>query len=222
MTLNQKIDWVKDLLSGEHSLRNRNDFYIPTQDIPANIDEHFWEILQKFEREGLVKKAYLGFAGFFDDERKPEVFKTIGEDGSIPEVSYEDGNGKKKIRKLLPTYYIEIDATKLDNAKTQRATREEVEFDPLSGVISFEKINYAFHKKGDKTRRNFFRQLWGKRKIKKAEVVKRKGELTPPETVATNLDFIDSAQMFDRSSTAKDKLDALDRYPKIKTLFLRV
>ena len=57
MTLNQKIDWVKDLLSGQHSLWNRNDLYVPAQNIPANIAEHFWEILEKFEREGFVKKV---------------------------------------------------------------------------------------------------------------------------------------------------------------------
>lgn len=141
MTLNQKIDWVKDLLSGQHSLWNRSDFYIPTQDISTDVAGHFWEIIQKFEREGLVKKAYLGYAGLFDADHKPEVFETIGDDGKIPKFSYKDDEDKKtKTVKLIPTYYIEID--KKNWVDDKKLTKEGVESAPKARMIEKERNNF--------------------------------------------------------------------------------
>ncbi|HEY4505906.1 MAG TPA: hypothetical protein VJJ24_00390 [Candidatus Paceibacterota bacterium] len=209
MTLNQKIDWAKDLLSGQHSLWNRNDFYVLAQDIPVNIAKHFWEILEKFEREGLVKKAYLGYAGLFDAEHKPEVFKKIGNDGKIPIITYKDGTGKIKNRKLQPTYYIEIDATKLSAGK-QYPTKEEVEFEPLNGTISFGKISHSFQENNkEKLRARLFKALWDDRKVIKNGKEKMKGLPLPSGTVAARMELVESKQDFDRNQQLKKKLALL-------------
>lgn len=209
MNLNQKIEWVKDLLSGQYSLWNRNVFYVPARDIPDNVSEYFWEILQKFRQDGLIKETYLGYAGLFDAEYLPEVFKKIGEDGKIPTITVEDGKGKAKTTKLLPTYYIEIDAAKLNGAKPH-TTREEVEFDPLNGVISFGKISHSFQEKNkEKLRLRFLKATWNDKKVIKNGKEKAKGMPLPPGTVAARMELVDSKLDFDRNQQLKDKLDRL-------------
>ncbi|MCP6718958.1 MAG: hypothetical protein KJI71_01825 [Patescibacteria group bacterium] len=209
MTINQKIEWVKDLLSGQYSLWNRRDFYIPVSEIPTNIAGHFWEILKKFEREGLVRKAYLGYAGLFDAEHKPEVFKKIGDDGKIPAITYEDGKGKKVKKKLQPTYYIEIDATKLSGGK-QYFTKEDVKFEPLNGTISFGKISHSFQENNkEKLRVRLFKALWNDRKVIKGGKEKTKGLPLPPGTVAARMELVESKQDFDRNQQLKKKVALL-------------
>src|SRR3989338_7267839 len=97
-TINQRIKSAEDVLEGYYSLFGRNKLYIPAKDLSVSLEQDFWEIILKFQREGLVKKAYLGY-GEGMTEGKPEVFKTMGEDGNIP------------------THTIEIDATKLSKDK---------------------------------------------------------------------------------------------------------
>ena len=209
MTLNQKIEWVKDLLAGQHSLWNRNDFYVPVQDIPDVIEGHFWEILQKFEREGLVKKAHLGYAGLFDDKHKPEVFERIGDDGKIPIITYEDGEGKKVKKKLQPTYYIEIDSAKLSSGK-QFLLKKGVDFEPLNGTISFGKISHSFQENNkEKLRVRLFKALWADRKVIKSSKEKMKGLPLPPGTVAARMELVESKQDFDRNQQLKKKLALL-------------
>lgn len=210
MTLNQKIDWVKDLLSGQHSLWNRNDFYVRAQDIPTSIAGHFWEIIEKFEREGLVKKAYLGYAGLFDAAHKPEVFEKIGEDGKIPKFSYKDDVDKKtKTVKLIPTYYIKIVVAKL-NGKKDYSVKDEVDFDLLNETISYGKISHSFQENNkEKLRARFFKALWDERKIIKGGKEKITGLSLPPGTVAARMELVESKQDFDKNQQLKEKLSEL-------------
>lgn len=235
MTLNQKIERVRDLLSGQHSLWNRNVFYIPAQDIPPNITGHFWEILEKFEREGLVKKAYFGYAGLFDAEHIPEVFEKIRENEKIPSVTVEffeapkrgeknpriavvKGKYKSKNIELLPTYYIEIDASKLNQtgAFVHSVSKGEVEFDALNGIISFGKIIYAFQKaRKGQLRLKLFKALRDERRVIKNGKVKPTGMSLPPGTVASRMDLISSPKDFDKNESIKNELDALIKNVKI-------
>lgn len=236
MTLKQKIEWVKDLLSGEHSLRNRSDFYIPAQDIPDYIAGHFWEILEKFEREGLVKEAYLGYAGLFDAEHQPEVFERIGEDGKPPvtnidffeapkkgeknpETAILKGKYKSQTVELLPTYYIEIDAAKLNGSKPQ-SSKEDVEFDALNGVISFGKISHTFQENNrEKLRLRLFKALWKDRKVIKKGKTKPSGMPIPPGTVAVKMELVTSNRDFDRNQQLREKLSELIK--NVKTTLRR-
>ncbi|OGZ10756.1 MAG: hypothetical protein A3C93_05570 [Candidatus Lloydbacteria bacterium RIFCSPHIGHO2_02_FULL_54_17] len=114
-TINQRIKSAEDVLEGYYSLFGRNKLYIPAKDLSVSLEQDFWEIILKFQREGLVKKAYLGY-GEGMTEGKPEVFKTMGEDGNIPTHTIEIGGRKTEVQ-LKPIYYIEIDATKLSKDK---------------------------------------------------------------------------------------------------------
>ncbi len=213
MSLNQKIEWVKDLLSGQYSLWDRDTFYIPVTDIPDNITGHFWEILQKFERDGLVKKAHLGYAGLFDAEHKPEIFEKIGDDGKIPTVTFEDGNGKAKTKKLFPTYYVKIDAAKL-NGSSSKSPKEEVKFDALAGELSYGKKVLAFRGTKDKLRLRLFKAVWDEKCVVKKGKTIIKGMALPLGTVAARMELVDSSRDYERSADIKDKLSRLIKNTK--------
>lgn len=213
MNLGQKLDWVKDSLSSHFSLWNREDLYFPVAQIPSDVQDHFWDIILKYKREGLVEKAYLGYGGLFDTEQKPEVFKKIGEDGKIPSFTYQDGNGKSHTTKLIPTYYIKIDSKKLRQGVTDslhNTEKGEVEFDAQHRTIHFGKTHYTFQKgRADQSRYNLFKELWKEKRVVRGEKVKSKGMPLQPGTVASRMEMVDGSHGFERNKAAVAKLNAL-------------
>ena len=123
-TINQRIKSVDDALQGYYSLWGIDKLYIPAKDLPVSLEQDFWEIILKFQRDGLVKEAYLGY-GEGMTEGKPEVFKTMGKDGNIPTHTIEIGGKKTKVQ-LKPIYYIEIDPSRWNFRGNGKTKKDEV------------------------------------------------------------------------------------------------
>lgn len=99
-----------------------------------------------------------------------------------------------------------IAATGIDIERVENMTiPKEPIFDALNRIIYFGAISHSFQGDKGEQRLRLFKLLWEKRRMSKGTTIKRKGEPTPPETVAVNIGIIDSAQSYNKPQNAEKR-----------------